>query len=150
MRRVAIVALLAVIAGAGLFTLRSSGVLGGKPLYATENGAIDGYDPVSYFAEGEARKGAVEHSLRWKGEEWRFVSAEHREAFEANPGKYAPEYGGYCAYGMSEGYLADIDPEAWTIVDGRLFLNFDKSIMENWRETKERRIPQADENWKKQ
>lgn len=128
---------------------RHFGFPGKQPLFATQNGAIDGFDPVSYFAEGEAARGSEAHTMEWRGETWRFVSDDHLRLFEANPEKYAPQYGGYCAYGLSEGYLADVDPGAWTIVEGRLFLNFDRSVMEDWRRTRERRIPQADQHWSK-
>lgn len=123
---------------------------GGKALCTTENGAIDGYDPVAYFTEGKPVEGSASIGLEWGGGTWRFSSEANRHAFESDPEKYAPQYGGYCAYGMSEGYLAQTDPAAWTIVDGKLYLNFDAGVMERWRETKERRIPRADANWTRQ
>lgn len=121
--------------------------LGGKPVFVTEGGAIDGYDPVGYFMQGEAVRGRESITTEWNGATWRFASEENRDRFALNPPKYAPQYGGYCAYGLSEGYLAPVDPQAWTIVEDRLYLNFDISVMENWRETKERRIPLANQHW---
>lgn len=147
MKRIAILLCAVAIAVSLGVAFERGGFFSGKPLFATPNGAIDGYDPVGYFKQGEAVRGDAAYTVSWKGETWRFADDENMQAFEADPEKYAPQYGGYCAYGMSEGYLADVDPTAWTIVDGRLYLNFDKGVMESWRETKERRIPQADRNW---
>ncbi len=136
----------AVIVGGGVYS-RLGGRFGSATIFTTSQGAIDGFDPVAYFRDGKPERGSDAHTVKWKGATWRFSSEEHRRMFTAEPDKYAPEYGGYCAYGMSEGYLAPIDPEAWTIVDGRLFLNFDPDVRTNWLETKDRRIPRADEHW---
>jgi hypothetical protein len=80
---------------------------------------------------------------------WRFASAEHRELFAANPEKYAPAYGGYCAYAVSQGVTAPIDPEAWKVVDGRLYLNLDRDIQQIWEQDVPGYIAKADENWPK-
>lgn len=90
------------------------------------NVAIKGYDPVAYFTEGAAVEGREEHSYKWLGANWRFANAEHMALFAAEPEKYAPQYGGHCATGMAVhgGLTTDIDPEAWTIVDGKLYLNY--------------------------
>jgi YHS domain-containing protein len=150
MKRIAVLLLIGVVAIVSMIGLRRMGVIGDRPVYATANGAIDGYDPVSYFSEEGPLEGSEEHQIDWKGETWFFSSAENRRAFEAEPEKYAPQYGGYCAYGLSEGYLTETDPGAWTIVDGRLYLNFDANVMETWRHSKERRIPLADRHWASQ
>ncbi len=141
-----ILAVIAVVAGAGT-CVRIGGRFGSATVFTTSQGAIDGFDPVAYFQDGKPMRGSEAYTLEWKGATWSFSSEEHRRMFETKPEKYAPEYGGYCAYGMSEGYLAPIDPEAWTIVDERLFLNFDPGVRANWRETKDYRIPRADEHW---
>ncbi|MDH3531792.1 MAG: YHS domain protein [Gammaproteobacteria bacterium] len=88
--------------------------------YITENGAIDGYDPVAYFTANRAERGSPDITAMWNGAEWRFTSAAHRDAFVANPEKHAPQYGGFCALGMAHGGDVPTDPEAWTIWEGKL------------------------------
>ncbi len=118
------------------------------PTFADRKGnAIRGYDPVAYFTEGEPAKGSKEFSYDWNGATWRFVSQENQQAFAANPEKYAPQYGGYCAWAVSQGYTASTDPLAWNITDGRLFLNYSKSVQANWLIEKEANITQGDINW---
>jgi hypothetical protein len=80
---------------------------------------------------------------------WRFSSAARRDAFAKEPDRYAPQYGGFCAYGVSEGHTAPIDPEAWSIIDGKLYLNYDKQVREDWKKDTEARIRKADQNWPK-
>lgn len=90
------------------------------------NVAIKGYDPVAYFTQQKPVKGTEENSLDWLGATWLFSSSEHRELFQASPIKYAPQYGGHCADGVAYGdYTANIDPEAWRIIEGKLYLNYD-------------------------
>ncbi len=118
------------------------------PVFSTFlGGAIRGYDPVAYFTLGRPVEGKRAYSLKWKGATWYFFSAEHRDRFRANPKKYAPQYGGYCAYAVSQGYTASIDPEAWKIVDGKLYLNYSKSVQSTWGEDIPGNIKKADENW---
>jgi hypothetical protein len=111
--------------------------------------AIHGYDAVAYFTEGKPVAGSEAHVFVWSGATWRFASAEHRELFEASPEKYAPRYGGYCAWAVSEGYTADIDPLAWRIVDGKLYLNYSPKVQARWEEDIPGRIARADETWPK-
>ena len=111
--------------------------------------AIDGYDPVAYFTAGRPVEGSKEHSFEWEGATWRFASAENRGLFAKEPGKYAPQYGGYCAYAIANGYTADIDPDAWTIHEGKLYLNYDEKIEAKWRADKASFIAKADANWPK-
>ena len=94
--------------------------------------AIEGADPVAYFTEGKAVEGSDDFAHEWMGATWRFVSAANRDRFAAEPDRYAPQYGGYCAWAVSQGYTAKIDPEAWTIVDGRLYLNYSKEVRTQW------------------
>ena len=119
-------------------------------LYAPNDLAIEGYNPVAYFTEEKAREGSPEHSYRWEGAEWRFVSAENRRQFIEDPEAYAPAYGGWCAWAMANGDYADSDPEQWTIHKGRLFLNYNGFIKFRWLTSKERRIEAADEYWRKE
>jgi hypothetical protein len=83
----------------------------------------------------------------WNGAKWRFAAAEHRDLFKADPEKYAPRYGGYCAYAVSQGKTADIDPEAWTVFNGRLYLNLNKDVQRLWDKDRKEYIRKADENW---
>lgn len=111
------------------------------------NTAIRGYDPVAYFEFNEARQGSAEYSLDWNGAEWRFINADHRDRFQANPEAYAPQYGGYCAYAMADGKTVRIDPEAFDIVDGKLYLNFSTRIQSRWQADRSGYIEQADRQW---
>jgi hypothetical protein len=119
-----------------------------RPINTTPEGiAIKGYDPVSYFTEKRALKGKAEYEFLWKGAKWRFISAEHREMFRGGFEKYAPQYGGYCAYAVSQGKVADIDPEAWTVFEGRLYLNLNKKVQRLWEKDMKEYIRKADEQW---
>lgn len=109
--------------------------------------AVGGYDPVAYFTDGRAVHGSAEHSITHQGFEYRFTSAEHRAAFRANPSRYLPQYGGYCAWAVSQGYTAPGNPNNWRVVDGKLYLNYNDEIQTRW----ERDIPgfirRGDTNW---
>ena len=111
--------------------------------------AIDGYDPVAYFTDSKPVEGQKEFSSDWKGATWRFASAAHRDLFAKAPEKYAPQYGGYCAYAVAKGTTADIDPAAWTVRGGRLFLNYDADIQQKWLQDPDGFIAKADANWPK-
>lgn len=119
-----------------------------SPVNVTSEGvAIKGYDPVSYFAEKKPVKGIPEFEYVWRGARWRFASAAHREVFCQDPEKYAPRYGGYCAYAVSQGKIADIDPEAWAIFEGKLYLNLNKDVQKLWEKDMQNYIRMADKNW---
>ena len=110
--------------------------------------AIRGYDPVAFFKQGGPVQGSKEYELTWKDAKWRFASAENRDLFESDPEQYAPQYGGYCAWAVSEGYTASVDPKnAWEIVDGKLYLNYDKEIQVKWAKDIPGNIARADANW---
>ncbi|WP_377841544.1 YHS domain-containing (seleno)protein [Bosea sp. UC22_33] len=109
--------------------------------------AIRGYDPVAYFRDGGPRLGKPEFSVHHGGALWRFASAEHKALFEADPERYLPAYGGFCAYGTSRGYLVKIEPEAWSIVDGRLYLNYDLGVRDTWLARTKTYIARADGSW---
>ncbi|MEW6221082.1 MAG: YHS domain-containing (seleno)protein [Thermodesulfobacteriota bacterium] len=109
--------------------------------------AIHGYDPVAYFLDAGPREGRPEIELRWQGARWRFATREHRQLFQDAPKRYAPQYGGYCAYAVAMGRTADIDPRAWKIAGGRLFLNYDLEVQKTWEAEQARFIAQADRNW---
>lgn len=109
--------------------------------------AIEGADAVAYFTQGKPVEGSSDFTHEWQSATWRFASAEHRDAFAANPEQYAPQYGGYCAYAVANGYTAGIEPEAWTISGGKLYLNFNLAVREDWLANKDAYIKQGDENW---
>jgi YHS domain-containing protein len=116
-------------------------------VYADRSGAIRGYDPVSYFTSGHPVKGSPRYNHRWRGATWHFASPENRDAFAAAPEKYAPQYGGYCAYGVANGYAVSIDPAAWSIVDGKLYLNYSLGVREDWKKDVPGYIRKAEANW---
>ena len=113
------------------------------------NLAVSGYDPVAYFSEGKPVAGTSALEYDWNGATWRFSSAQNLAAFKARPEAYAPQYGGYCAWAVSQGYTAKSDPEAWRIVDGKLYLNYSKEIQERWARDIPGNITKADANWPK-
>ncbi|PZD71199.1 hypothetical protein C1752_07475 [Acaryochloris thomasi RCC1774] len=119
-----------------------------KPTIYTEDGvAIKGYDPVAYFTDSEPVEGNSEFSYDWMGATWHFANAENRDSFSSEPEKYAPQYGGYCAWAVKKGTTAPIDPQAWKIVDGKLYLNLNPSIQKRWQKDIPGNIAKADENW---
>jgi hypothetical protein len=111
--------------------------------------AVGGYDPVAYFREGKPVPGKKEFSHTWKGVTWRFANAGNLEDFKAKPDAYAPQYGGYCAWAVSQGYTAKGDPKAWSIVDGKLYLNYNADVHKTWQKDASGNISKADRNWPK-
>lgn len=131
----------------GLLLLLPLAYAGKPPVFATSDGAIRGYDPVAYFTEGKPTKGNNDYTFEWMGEKFKFASAENLALFEADPEKYAPQYGGYCAYAVSEGYTASTVAEAWTVVDDKLYLNYSLGVRSRWAKNIPSRIDAANENW---
>ena len=117
------------------------------PVNAEKGLALHGYDPVAYFTDGRAVPGLAEHSLQHAGATWRFATAEHQGLFQADPERFLPRYGGYCAYAMSKGRLADVDPDDFAVVDGHLYLNNNALIHAWWTVGRSERIGAADANW---
>ncbi|MEM7523091.1 MAG: YHS domain-containing (seleno)protein [Pseudomonadota bacterium] len=109
--------------------------------------AIDGYDAVAYFTQSAAIEGDDAFESDWNGATWRFASAANKALFDADPEKYAPQYGGYCAYAAARNYIAGTDPEAWSVVDGKLYLNYSKGIRSSWESDVPGQIAQGDRNW---
>jgi hypothetical protein len=109
--------------------------------------ALKGYDPTAYFQQSKPVKGSPEFAYEWSGALWHFESAQSRDLFKAHPDKYAPQYGGYCSWAVSNNYTADVDPDAWKIVDGKLYLNYSKNVQRKWEPEAARRIVDADRNW---
>ena len=109
--------------------------------------ALKGYDPVAYFAEAQPRAGDPAISYQWKGATWLFSTQEHRKAFMADPGQYAPQFGGYCAFAVSQGTTADGDPHQWAIVDGKLYVNNNVVAKKLWDQDRAANIVAGDANW---
>ncbi len=130
--------------------LAATPALAQKPeVFADAGAAIRGYDPVAYFTEGKPVRGEAQHAHQWNGATWRFASRQNRDAFAAAPEKYAPQYGGYCAYGVANGYTVSTVPEAWTVRDGKLYLNYSTGVRRKWLEDPDGYIRKADTNWPK-
>lgn len=109
--------------------------------------AIKGYDPVAYFRVGVPTPGRDEFTAQHQGATYRFSSAAHRDAFLATPQQFLPQYGGYCAFGTARGYKAEVDPKAFSLVDGRLYLNYNEQVKVEWQKDVPGMIRRADERW---
>jgi hypothetical protein len=109
--------------------------------------AVQGYDVVAYFTQKAAIKGSPAFTHAWNGVRWHFASAGNRDAFAGAPERYAPAFGGYCAYGVSRGYAVDIDPEAFAVVEGTLYLNYSKRVQRTWNQDRPGFIDKARQQW---
>jgi YHS domain-containing protein len=127
--------------------------LGTEPLRAqkfntsSDGLAVKGYDVVAYFDEGRPVKGTAEFTHDFQGATYRFASAGSRDRFAKEPARYVPQYGAFCAYAVSRGYTADTDPLAWRIVNGKLYLNYNKGAQQKWEEDVPGNIAKGDANW---
>ena len=122
--------------------------MAGEPaVFATDEGAIRGYDPVAYFKVGAPTRGSDQFSTEWQGATFRFANADNLAAFEGDPAAYAPQYGGYCAYALAKGAIAGTVPEAWSIVDGKLYLNYSSAVQQRWKQDIPGNIRAANANW---
>jgi hypothetical protein len=117
-------------------------------VYSTADGAIRGYDPVAYHLQGKPVRGSRAITHRWNGATWHFASVANRDRFAADPERYAPRFGGYCAYGTAQGYKVSIDPRAFAVVDGRLYLNNARRVQLIWDLDRPGYIAKANDNWK--
>jgi YHS domain-containing protein len=120
---------------------------GAQSVFTDRGLAIRGVDPVAYFSEARPVAGNPSITHDWMGATWAFATEANRAAFAADPAAYAPQYGGFCAWAVAEGYTAPIDPAAWTIVDGRLYLNYSRSVQRTWARDIPGNIARADANW---
>lgn len=120
-----------------------------RPAVNTSPGqlALRGHDAVAYTTEGRPVQGSTGFEYRWNGARWKFSTAANRDMFAKDPVRYAPEFGGYCAYAVSRGYTAAGDPNAWRIVDGRLYLNYSKRVQALWEEDIPGNIAKGKRNW---
>ena len=109
--------------------------------------AIKGYDPVAFFTQNQPVKGRPEFESKYHGARYLFASAEDKATFDANPAKYEPQFGGFCAYGASKGHKAPIKIEAWQIVNGRLLMQYDLGAKKDFNKDQQGNLQKADKNW---
>ncbi|MGQ0567565.1 MAG: YHS domain-containing (seleno)protein [Gemmobacter sp.] len=132
---------------ATLISLRRSHAEAVAPVFAEGGVAIRGVDPVAYFTDGRVRRGDAAIHADWMGAQWLFATEEHRAMFAADPQAFAPQFGGYCSWAVAQGYTASVDPEAWRIVEGKLYLNYSRSIQRKWERDVPGNIARANGNW---
>ncbi|MEH6576431.1 MAG: YHS domain-containing (seleno)protein [Amphritea sp.] len=134
---------------AALLMLFSLQAIAQAPVYTSyfSDVAVSGYDTVAYFSDGKPVKGNGDYATEYKGVQWYFKNAENLAAFKATPEKYAPQYGGYCAWAVAQNNTASGDPQQWTIHNGKLYLNYDSEIQSKWLKDKDGLIRAADSNW---
>lgn len=137
------------IAGVALSAaLASSALAAGVELNASSTGlALQGYDPVAYFTQGQPTKGNWQITASHNDATYRFASEEHKKKFLANPDAYLPQYGGYCAFGAAMGFKFDGDPNYWKVVDNKLYLNISQDVQQRWQGDTAQYIPLANEKW---
>ncbi len=138
MRNIVIALVLMLIAGPAIAQ---------EEIFSKSNAAIQGYDPVAYFKDSKPVKGKNEFSYVWKGATWNFVNSQNLNEFKSNPEAFAPQYGGYCAYGVADGHKATTSPDAWTIVEGKLYLNYNKEVQALWKKDQNKYIKVANNRW---
>lgn len=109
--------------------------------------AVKGYDVVAYHTESKPVKGVPEFTHSWMGATWQFASAANRDRFAQSPATYAPQFGGYCAWAVGHNYTANIDPEAWTVAGGKLYLNYSKDVQKQWMKDQGKWIAEGEKNW---
>jgi YHS domain-containing protein len=109
--------------------------------------ALRGHDPVAYFSENKPVRGSPEHKAEYQGSTFYFANKTNRDAFVAHPPRYAPQYGGFCAFGMASGYKAATDPAAFSIIDGKLYLNYNRDVQKQWSANRPGFIAKAEKNW---
>jgi YHS domain-containing protein len=115
--------------------------------FERDGAAIDGYDPIAYFTDMKPVKGSPEFHAEYQGSTFYFSTAVNRNTFTASPDKFAPQYGGYCAFGMAKGYKAVIDPDAFTVVEDKLYLNYSEAVRSKWKSDIPGYIRKANANW---
>jgi YHS domain-containing protein len=116
-------------------------------VFLTNGKAIKGFDAVAFFTELKPVKGQDSLSYSWNGADWLFSTRQHLNLFKAQPEKYAPQYGGYCAYGTSQGHKAPTEVETWSVLDGKLYFNYSSKVKEMWSKDKAGYIKKADDQW---
>lgn len=138
---------LGLIGAAPVLALAGPAFAASPETFQTMGIAIHGTDPVAYFTDARPVAGSMGHALAWRGAKWVFANEDNMRAFEANPTAYAPRFGGYCAYAAAEGAVATSVPEAWTIWQDRLYLNFSTGVRDLWRKDIPGYVAKAEANW---
>lgn len=138
----------ALMAWAMLMMVSFSAAAGEDPIFAIDGIAIRGYDTVAYHTEGKPVPGSADYTYEYKGAVWQFASEENRDLFKATPERYAPQYGGYCAYGMAKGYAVKTEADAFAVRDGKLYFNYNREVLKTWKKDPESYIVKADKNAK--
>ncbi|GMV59851.1 MAG: hypothetical protein AMXMBFR72_29440 [Betaproteobacteria bacterium] len=134
------------VALAAVFASCSLSAAAGE-FFEKDGAALRGYDAVAYFKQGKPVKGSPQHRVEYKGSAFHFSSQENRDAFAADPARYAPQYGGYCAFGVAGGYKAATDPAAFSIIGDKLYLNYNREVQAQWRANVPGFVAKADRNW---
>ncbi len=116
-------------------------------IFSNNDGAIRGYDPVAYFNQAQPVKGQRDITFEYQGATWYFANTANRDLFVGDPEKYSPQYGGYCAYGLSKDYLVPTDPQAWEIHQGKLYLNHSVPVLQTWRKDIPGYLTKSEANW---
>ena len=140
-------ACLGLLSGLPLLGLARPAWAASPEVFAMDGLAIGGTDPVAYFEQNAPVPGVSDFALMWRGATWVFASADSMEAFEMNPDAYAPQFGGYCAYALAQGSLAASVPEAWTIYQHRLYLNYSVAVRQHWQADIPGYLAQASAYW---
>jgi len=140
MKRFLIITALALVTAVQAYAQQSE-------IFAPGGKAIKGYDPVAFFKESKPIKGSDKFQYQWKDATWFFSTSENLEAFKADPEKYAPQYGGYCAYGTSQGHKAPTQANTWTVLNDKLYFNYNDKVKELWTKDQANLIKAADEKW---
>lgn len=121
----------------------------GAEIFQKDGAAIGGYDPVAFFTESKPVKGAASYTTKWKDADWQFASQANLDSFTKSPEKYAPQYGGYRAYGTADGHKASTEADTWTVLDGKLYFNYNQDVKATWNKDRPKYIEQANTNWEK-
>lgn len=116
-------------------------------IYSPGGKALKGYDPVAFFTDSKPVMGVESFSFSWKGATWMFANQSNMESFKSNPEKYAPQYGGYCAYGTSQGHKAPTEVDTWTILNDKLYFNYNQEVKTMWVKDQPGYIMKADKKW---
>lgn len=121
----------------------------GAEIFQKDGAALGGYDPVAFFTESKPVKGTADYNHKWKDATWQFSSKQNLDSFTASPERYAPQYCGYCSYGTADGHKAPTEADTWTVLDNKLYFNYNKDVKRLWDKDRPKYIEQANGNWEK-
>ncbi|MES2647975.1 MAG: YHS domain-containing (seleno)protein [Bacteroidota bacterium] len=137
------------VMAAMLFVVATNVLAQKAEIFQKEGAAIRGYDVVAFFKEQKPVKGLTDYATQWKDATWRFSSQQNLDSFKVSPEKYAPQYGGYCAYGIADGHKAPTETNTWTVLDGKLYFNYNQEVKSTWDKDRPGYIEKANRNWEK-